>query len=412
MTVPTTLDERHQRARRRTLPRTGRPRLALDSLFRAAEARVHLHDFGDDSFREPLGILVDAINEESQLHDIARSLVRLQLIDLLITRLRMHDLLRRHPEIEDVEVPKPIVILGIPRSGTTFLHRLLACDPGLRWLRTWEVMFPVPEHDGSRRRYQQLDDARTRRAAQVLKFMHLGAPDFPAIHALDTNSPEEESILFCFEFRSLLFEGAWRIPSYRDWYLSHDQSEGYRFVRRVLQTAQWSEPGERWLMKSPQHTGNITPLLKSFPDATLIQTHRDPSAVIGSVCSLCEYLRAATSIEVNRAEIGAYWTDRLEVILQRNSADRRTESMAVCDVQYTDIVQSPMRIVRTVYAAAGRDLDPIAEARMLEYIAANPRQKHGRHDYEITDYGLDQSELHDRFRWYLDAFDVAQEGSA
>ncbi|MBI4515329.1 MAG: sulfotransferase [Deltaproteobacteria bacterium] len=381
-------------------------RLEADDLLRRARARAGLDDFGGNAFETPLRILVAALESEAGLHPLGRVAQRSQILDLLVMRLRVQDLLARRPEIRAERIDRPIVILGLPRTGTTLLHRLLARDAGLRSLPFWEGIAPLPDGDATR----PADPApRIRRAEQRLRFLYWCVPQMRAMHEIEAQEPEEELTLLAFDFATLMFEAMACLPSYREWYDSADLTASYGFLRTLLQVLQWYRRGERWLLKSPQHLGQLGPLLSAFPDATIVQTHRDPVTVTASVCNMIAYGARMSLARPQPAAIARYWAARVETLLRRSRERPAAHARQFVDVQFGELMADPLAIVRRIYAAAERELTPSAEAAMRAYLAANPRGKHGAHSYRLESLGLDPAERRAALRDYQQRFQVPDE---
>jgi hypothetical protein len=242
-----------------------------EAILAAASEQTGLDDFGDDWFREPLAVLCQAIPREAGLSAAGRVTAGMSLVSNLVNRLRLEELLKRHPEIEQLPVARPIVIAGLPRTGTTHLHNLLSSDPALRSLPYWESLEPVPAQ------IPPADpDPRIERAAMATAFTDVAMPHFKAMHEMTADHVHEEIQLLAVTLATMLLETQWHVPSYRDWYKATDQTPAYAYLKRILQALQWLRGGERWVLKSPQHLEQFTPLTTVFPDATVIVTHRDP----------------------------------------------------------------------------------------------------------------------------------------
>lgn len=388
--------------------------LTSESVIRAARRRTKLDDFGDDRFREPLGVLIESLERDAHLHAIGRMTARRQLGDLLATKLRVVDLLARRPEIVDAPVRRPIVIVGMPRTGTTLLQRLLAQDPTLRSLPYWEGLFPLPAGDATVRPDLDAPDPRIAKAEQSLKLLRYAAPLMISMHEMEAEAPDEEIWLLSIDLATMLFEASYRVPTFRDWYCTHDQTEGYRFLSTMLQVLQWYRPGPgtqppRWLLKSPQHLEQLPTLLDVFPDATVVQTHRDPVTVTASFCSMATYGRRMNCDSVDPFDVGAYWSARIERMLRRSVEDRPADDARFTDVQFGELMADPIATVERIYKVAGHELTDDAEARMRAYLDANPRGKHGAHTYRAADYGIDVGERRAALAFYTERFDVPVE---
>lgn len=381
--------------------------LDADDLLSRARRTARLDDFGDQRFLVPLRILTAAIEGGAGLHPLGRFAHRTQLLGWLVTRLRLEDLLRRRPEIAAETIARPIVILGLPRTGTTLLQRLLSRDPGLRSLPYWESMSPLPEGDAA----IAGDPApRIARAEQSLRFLYWCAPLMRSMHELEATEADEEIWLLALDFATMLHETMAWVPAYRDWYEAADLTASYAYLRRVLQVLQWYRRGERWLLKSPQHLGKLGPLLATFADATVVQTHRDPVVVTASFCSMVTYGARMNVAHPDPRRIGPYWADRIETLLRRSVEDRPPQhAHRFVDVQFRDLMADPIAAVQRIYSVAERELTPAAEAAMRAYLAANPRGKHGAHSYRLEDFGLDSDERRAALRSYQERFAVPTE---
>ncbi len=390
-------------------PTRGLVHLDPDSLLLAARRKASLRDFGDDRFIEPLSVLALTLDTESGLTDIGRLMARQVLVQLLVTRLRMVDVLLHYPEIGRVAIERPIVILGLPRTGTTHLHNCLAADPALRFLPYWESLEPisaVPMLPGER-------DPRITRAAASLALLNRVMPLFPAMHEITATGPHEEIQLLAVELSSMLFEASYDAPAYRDWYLRTDQTHAYTGLRTLLQVLQWERGGTRWVLKSPQHLEQLGPLLSVFPDATLVQTHRDPVSVTASMATMGAYTRRLQHRTVDPVRVGQDWADRIETMLRASVRDRDAVPGAdrTLDLHFGRFMADEDAAIAAVYAVADQPYDAGARLAIDAHRAAHPRGRHGRLAYRLHDLGLDRAELRARFRFYQDRFDVAEEAA-
>lgn len=363
-----------------------------------------LTDFGDAPLDEPLAVLCGSLNDEIEFHALGRIQLFNQLVGLLTTRLRFEALWKAHPEILDLPVERPIVIIGLPRSGTTILHRLLSRDPARRSSPFWEQVMPLPEGDPTAA--QPDPDPRLLKMQQSLTMLDAVTPDLKLMHELTADQPDEDLSLLLFGFSSLQFEWSYRVPAYSRWYQAFDHTEGYRYFRRVLQTLQWLRGGERWVLKAPQHLEQLGPLLSVFPDAVLVQTHRDPVPAIISLASLTTYGGRRYYDNPNPHAIGADMASIVERLLRKGVQDRPQDDSAFVDIQFTDLVADPLACVKRIYAIAGDDLTPEAEAAMQVWIDDNRQGKHGGHAYAAEDFGLDVGDLRRRLAFYQDRFGI------
>jgi hypothetical protein len=340
-------------------------RVPLDesSLIEAAETATGLLDLGEASFRQPMRVLLRSVEEEARLHAVGRFITRTRLVSTLATRMRLEELVRRNPAIEKEQLARPIVIVGLPRTGTTLLHRLLAADARIRALASWEAIHPVPlEGDGEKQRRI----AYVQRSERALEYM---APDFFAVHPIDALAPEEDVLLLDLAFRSTVPESTLRVPTYAHWLEQEDQSPAYRYMARVLRALQWqrkpADPDWRWVLKTPHHLEWLGELLSVLPDAVLVWTHRDPKQVVPSFCSMIAHGRGVFSDDVDPHEIGRTWLRKAVRMVDRAMDARgRVGEKRFVDVRYADLVADPISVVRAIEERAGLSWTRDAETRM------------------------------------------------
>jgi hypothetical protein len=375
-----------------------------EHLMALARRDTGLDDFGDAPLAEPLAVLTRSLEEELDFHALGKSFLERQLRALLATRLRLVDLWKRHPEILEQPTPRPLIIIGLPRSGTTILHRLLARDPMLRSAPFWELSMPLPPGDPGAPPAEP--DPRIAMVQAGLDTLTTMAPDLSQMHEIQVDEPDEDISLLVYGFSTMMFEWSYMVPDYSRYYRATDQTEGYRMFKRVLQTMQWLRGGRRWVLKAPQHLEQLGPLLTVFPDATLIQTHRDPVVAIVSLASLTTYGVRRYFDHPDPHAIGGNIANIVERLLRAGTAGRTEGDGRFVDIPFADLVADPIGCVRRIYAASGDVLSEDAEARMRLWIADNRQEKHGRHDYAAEDFGLDVGQLRRRLAFYQDRFAV------
>ncbi len=374
-------------------------------LLEQACQRTGLRDFGDDSFREPLRALLQSYETESNLNLIGRIAARQDTLQLLVNRLQLEEDRKQYPEIAQQEIQRPLFIVGLPRSGTTLLHNLLAQDPANRVPMTWEVMFPSPPPDQTH--YES--DRRIERAERQLSWFGRLAPDFKIAHPLGARLPQECIAITSHTFASLRFHTTYNIPSYHTWCEPHFMRLAYAYHRRFLQHLQCYCPGQRWVLKSPAHLFGLEALFESYPDARIIQTHRDPTQVMASLASLSAMLYGAFSDHVDLAGIGVEVTRRWARGLEHAmwARDRMASvDKHFYDLHYNDLIRDPIAAVRRIYTYFGLTLTEEAEGRMRRFLTENPKDKYGKHRYSLTQFGLDPEEESRRFQSYRERFGV------
>jgi hypothetical protein len=382
--------------------------LEPDALMEAAVAKTGLSDFGDDGFRDPLDVLCTAFRTEAGLSGPGVVSNHALLVQLLSNRLLIQDLLRRHPEIHDVRIEAPIIVCGLPRTGTTHLHNLMAADPALRSLPYWESLEPVLAD--SERPAPGEPDPRIARTAVALDFVNTSMPYFKRMHEMTVDHVHEEIQLLAIDFSTMLFETTSAMPSWRDYYLAHDQTPHYEYMRTVLKVLQWLRGGERWVLKSPQHIEQFPALEATFPDATFVVTHRDPVSVTTSVATMITYTARLSHKQVDPHFIGGYWADRIERML-RSCTDERDVLPAgqSIDVPFDEFMADDVAMVGRIYELAGQPMTDGARAAMQAFMDEHPRGKFGGIRYDLADFGLDPAEGRRTLRFYTDRFGVPEE---
>ena len=388
----------------------GRSMVALDedTLLQAAMENTGLDDFGDDWFREPLKLLIKALNEEAELTLLGRILARSELQRFLQNRLRIEDCWRRHPEIAEEKVETPIFVCGLGRSGTTLLHELLSQDPAHRVPQLWEMMFSVPPPETA----TYGSDPRIAAAHREITIMDYIDPVFPSMHVNRGDLPNECIFIFALQGLADMFVGEYNIPSYSIGMAAMDLTPVYEYHKRVLQLLQWKHRKERWVLKSPAHIARLNFLFAVYPDARVVVTHRDPLRVMSSMSSLTTSLKRMRSKNVKSdADIGATaFVQQMMLEHYMRLCDQLPErSKQILDVRYQDLVADPMATVADLYAQWGLPLSDEAEARMRAHIAAQPQGKRDTHEYSFADTGLDQEQERAKFAAYQKRFNVPSE---
>ena len=305
-------------------PMAAELRLEPEPLLEQARAETGLSDGLDDpGFRERLDVLLTGLRDEAGLSPFGVLSDHTVVLGLLRSRLLIRDLLDRHPEILEIPITAPIVIVGLPRTGTSHLHNLISSDPALRSLPYWEALEPVLPPSAQPAPGEP--DPRFANTQVGLDMVHAAAPLFERMHEMTVDNVHEEIQLLAIDFSSMLFETMAVMPTWRDYYLDHDQTPHYEYLKQVLQVLTWLRGGERWVLKSPQHCEQIRPLLNVFPDATFVVTHRDPVSVTASVVTMLTYA-ARMSVEHPDPHVyGPYWSQRVEDLLRGVRARPRSD---------------------------------------------------------------------------------------
>jgi len=383
--------------------------LDADRLLAQAREATDLDDLGEDTWREGLERFLAALQAEAALNEIGLQIASGETLLYLTNRLRLTDFHRRHPEIGRADVTPPIFIVGQGRTGTTILHDLLAQDPAHRVPLTWEVDRPLPPPETAT--YES--DPRIDEVQAQLDMTELVIPGFKAMHPIGARHAQECVRITAADFRSMIFPTQYRVPSYARWLLEEaDMAPAYRWHRRFLQVLQSRHRAERWVLKSPGHVWCLGELLAEYPNALLVQTHRDPLRIIASVASLRTTLRQLASDDPSTAADAAEFAEYLIDGLDRSVAVRESgvvPAARVVDVQFAAFMADPFATIGEIYGRLGLELTREAESRMRAFLAENPQDKHGRHRYAFADTGLDEPEWRARARRYQQHFDVPSE---
>jgi hypothetical protein len=379
----------------------------LDRLAEQASAETGLEDFGDDLFRAPLTILGEALETEGGMTPFGRLVTCNQLLQSLKNRLLIADLLKRHPEIHDLEVRAPIMIAGLPRTGTTHLHNLLAADPRLRSLPYWESLEPVlaPSEEPN----PGEPDPRPARTDAAVDFISLMLPYFERMHEMTTDHVHEEIQLLATSGSTMLFDTIAPMPSWRRWYRAADQTPHYEDLKTILKVLQFTRGGDRWVLKSPQHLEQFEAIRRVFPDATVVVTHRDPVAVTLSMTTMIAYTSRLTHDPVPVEAIGRYWTELLAEMLTTCAETREALGENAVDVHCDRFMADDLGVVRNLYALADQPFDDDTERAIRAYVDTHPRGRHGQIIYDFDDVMLDPAELRERFAPYVERFGVTVE---
>ena len=373
--------------------------LLTAALLTEAAELVGRDDFGDPQFIRGLEVLVESINGEAALTEAGMAAQRQRILGLLANRLRLQQAFREHPEILSEPIAAPIVIVGLPRTGSTMTHRLLASDPVHTAMLWWEGRHPAML-PGERR--GEPTERRALGRAEVEAVM-AASPEAMDIHPWDFEGADEEVLLIEHSFHSTVPEAHMHLPSYSSWVEAQDHAPVYRDLLAMLQYLQWQTPGrrgKRWVLKSPHHLGYMDALLKVFADAKIIQTHRDPLQTIPSFCSMCANLAAPLSRAPNRQAIGAHWLRKLSRNLNACMAVAAAKPSSFLDLHFREMARDPIAQMAQVYAFLGERFGNRAEAAMRAHREDDAHQADA-HAYDLADYGLSEAQIDSLFDAYI-----------
>lgn len=394
-------------------------------LLSAAEKRNGLTDFGGSGFLLPMNVLLQSINEESRLHPVGKFITRERLVNILGNRLRKEYWFSRYPEIAEEKISAPLVITGLQRTGTTFLHRLLSVNTSTAAVRSWEAINPAPHIDNETGEPVEGENDPRRKFARIsqraLSYM---APDFFAVHPVESEEPEEDVLLLDFAFLSTVPEATLRVPSYSRWLERQNHVPAYHYLKRLLQLLLWQrrrlsgDPGDgdkrqpRLILKTPHHMEYLDALFEVFPDAKVVQTHRDPGITLSSFSSMIAHGRGVFSDEIDPLEIGRDWRRKISrmvnnVLEVRRKTDNGEENRFF-DVSFKRLIREPVEVLKEVHSFAGI---PLTEESLtaIQYTAENHIPgKYGVHRYSPEDFGFTREDIRDEFKEYIERFDLSE----
>ena len=369
-------------------------------LMKQAAELTGLNDFGEIPFKEALAVLVDALESEAKLDDARRAEAKRTLVGVLAKRLMLTADRNKYPEIAKEIIKSPIFIVGLPRTGSTNLHGLIAQCEGVRAPRLWEMAMPSPPP--TRETYET--DPR-------IQTVHKGivgsvSDELMARHPIGATRPEQCNMLSEHAFMNWALMAAHEIPSYRDWLLTADHGPAYEAHRQALQHLQWRHPGQ-WVLKYPKHLFTLDALLAAYPDAKLIWTHRDPGKIIPSVVSLIEAFRKATP-GYDPIKLGRSWAPFEELGLLRGLAtrDHSIRPEQIIDVHYRDVLRDPIAVIEGIFTHFGMALSDSSRKNIRRFVSDNPQTKHGVHTYSAEQFGLEEERIRTAYRSYMDRFNI------
>jgi Sulfotransferase family len=375
--------------------------LDMESLMEAARRRTGLTNFGDIAFHEPLRRLLDSCRNEAGLNSIGKLVCSEDILQLLCNRLEIQRDLENWPDIARQSISAPVFITGLPRSGTTLLHNLFAQDHREFYApATWEVMFPSPPPFAGQENYPRI-----KRAETNLAWFNLLVPEFRKIHPMSSRFPQECVAILSHAFLSDQFDTMFNIPTYQSWLERQDMRPAYAYHRQFLQHLQYGGPVRRFVLKAPNHMFSLEALFAIYPDAQIIQTHREPSEVLPSIASLMTVMRSAFSDFVDPAAIGSemirFWKETLHGFLN----DRKElPTGALHDVKFTDLVSDPIAVAGKLYRELGHEFTAEAEGRMRAFLLRHLNGRYGNHSYAMASFGLDPVEVDQGFNLYRKRF--------
>lgn len=382
--------------------------------FLASEEALHseardacgLEDFGDADYLEGLRALLESLDRDAALNPIGEMTIRGSIVEALVGRLLSESGRALHPECAEAPIEQPLVIIGLPRTGTSALHQLLSQDPALQGLAHWLSVTPKPRPP----RALWGEDPDFVACDERLKLIFERSPEMKAIHFMQADMVDECWRLLSQSFAHSSWQAWADVPSYDDWWAQHDMRPAYARHRRNLQLIGHREPEKRWLLKDSTHLFDLGSFLDVYPDARIIHTHRDPVKSVASVCSLCWAARRPLSAHPDPASFGRSTLELwLRGVLSAVEVRRERDAKQFCDLPFGKFQEDPVAAVEWVYEHFGIEYTAGADAAIRRFRAENPQGKHGAHAYDLETWGLDADEIRERFEPYVEAFDVPLE---
>jgi Sulfotransferase family len=375
--------------------------LTAESVLSAAVERTGLDDFGPDDFKPRMQLLLDEVGADANATEFNRATLHRRLVGVLANRLLRQDVIMRNPEVHDVRIDRPIIVAGLPRSGTTHLLGLIAADSRLRSMPLWEAVEPFAKQSAP----EGAVDPRYARAERTWENLQRLNPLMAPFHPMDPDHIHEDIELQVPDIASYYWEWMFKVPSWRDHYLSTDQTPHYEFARTTLQAMSWqSGDDKRWVLKCPQHFEQLRPLMSVYPDALVVFTHRDPMASLQSIVTEGVYEGRFREKKVDVEWHLDYWTDRVRKLLEAyvRDADVVPASQRL-DVDFNELVTDDEAVMRRVYDVAGLAVTEQSEAERAAYVESHPRRKHGEIDNDLgRNFGADVEAIREQFSFYYD----------
>jgi hypothetical protein len=376
------------------------------SLVREACAVDGLSNFGDDLHRQPLERLLYSLEQEARLNDIGAAVLRQRVVDILATRLRVQAYLQRYPEIRDEEISAPLVIVGLPRTGTTMLHRTIAADHRMYAPLWYETRFPCPSLDWN----PAGQDQRVSDGKAEIKAMVDANPDLLSVHPMDAMGPDEDIMLLEQSFYSFTIQSFARLPSFDAWIEAQDHTPGYEYLKLLLKFLQWQkkrtgQQAQRWTLKAPHHLHYMDLIFKVFPDASVVQSHRDPLETIPSLASMISEIWMIYSDHVDPHEVGRQWSRKFASGMNHTMDVRKQVGEGrFLDLWFQDTVSQPLVEIQKVYDFIGMDFTAQAKTEMQKWQDFNRRELRPSHAYTLEQFGFTEAGLAEQFSRYRQRF--------
>ena len=375
-----------------------------ESLIKKAEQATGLSDFGDEWFFPNIDVFIESLNSQARLSSEGYYGDEQMIIGALVNRLRHKNLIKMNPQILDETVDVKAVLTGLPRTGSTMLHRMLASAPELTSVKWFEAQNYTPLEN------EDYNDPTPRKdiAKDILNFMLKKIPELMSIHPMDIDQADEEVIILGQLFSSSMLESTYFVPDYANWLTNQNPGKSYSDLIEILQSLQWQDPSRKnksWILKTPGHLMSLGAVVKYFPGAKIIMTHRDPVSTVPSYCSMESTLYKMNTDIISDFEIGNYWLDRLSEWLNNFIEVRNSiPDDRFIDINYLDLVEAPEKIGTQVLKSIHINDDILTKEMMENWIKANKRENRQKHNYKLSDYGLTRESISNKFKDYIEKY--------
>jgi len=375
-----------------------------ESLIKKAEQATGLSDFGDEWFFPNIDVFIESLNSQARLSSEGYYGAEQMIIGALVNRLRHKNLIKMNPQILDETVDVKAVLTGLPRTGSTMLHRMLASAPELTSVKWFEAQNYTPLEN------EDYNDPTPRKdiAKDILNFMLKKIPELMSIHPMDIDQADEEVIILGQLFSSSMLESTYFVPDYANWLNNQNPGKSYSDLIEILQSLQWQDPSRKnksWILKTPGHLMSLGAVVKYFPGAKIIMTHRDPVSTVPSYCSMESTLYKMNTDIISDFEIGNYWLDRLSEWLNNFIEVRNSiPDDRFIDINYLDLVEAPEKIGTQVLKSIQINDDILTKEMMENWIKANKRENRQKHNYKLSDYGLTRESISNKFKDYIEKY--------
>ena len=373
---------------------------AIEQLHQQAADATGLNDFGDANYRSGLQLLLEGYDTTATFGELGRYSSWAMLLNCLRGRLYAIEGIKQNPSCREQRLDKPLFIVGLPRTGTTILHRLLVSHPDNQGLEYWLGSFPQPRPPRS----TWSDNERHQEVENSLQALDQINPELKKIHEMSADGADECRLLLMQSFANVTFQANATVPVYREWLYGADMPPAYQLYADTLKLIGLNNPGQRWVLKDPSHLWAMDTLLQTFPDATVIQTHREPVQLIPSVSSLVHTARRMQEPDISAAAVGLQELEQWQRVLNGTMAVRKRHPDRFIDVYFNDFVADPVASVAGIYRQLGEPLAPAAAGNMRDWMQAHPQHQHGGHRYTAQDFGLSDGQIRECFADYCDYF--------